>query len=188
MKNIHVKYMYIEEVWLIYICSTKLIILINFFNKIFALNIKNTDLCMLIVKESTWNSSKINKIINQLFDLHIECYNLQFQFNLCLWTSVFNVISHLLGTAQKSCLSPKPQAYCTNNRALSCTIRTNYYIQGWSSQKLHRVVCSGKKKKTTFLHSVQTILGSLTHVIFEKTSPGTDNMHGRVRVADISYC
>lgn len=146
MKNIHVKYMYIEKVWLIYICSTKLIMLINFFNKIFALNIKNTDLCMLIVKESTWNSSKINKIINQLFDLHIECYNLQFQFNLCLWTSVFNVISHLLGTAQKSCLSPKPQAYCTNNRALSCAIGTNDYIQGWSSQKLHRVVCSGKKK------------------------------------------
>lgn len=118
-----------------------------FFNKIFALNIKNTDFCMLIVKECTWNFSKINKIINQLLNLHIECYNLQFQFNLCLWTSVFNVISHLLGTTQKSCLSPKPQAYCTNNRALSCTIGTNYYIQGWSSQKLHRVVCSGKKKK-----------------------------------------
>lgn len=155
MKNIHVKYMYIEKVWLIYICSTKLIMLINFFNKIFALNIKNTDLCMLIVKESTWNSSKINKIINQLFDLHIECYNLQFQFNLCLWTSVFNVISHLLGTTQKSCLSPKPQAYSTNNRALSRSIGANYYIQGWSSQKLHRVVCSGKKKQHFCIQSRQ---------------------------------
>lgn len=76
MKNIYVKYMYIEKVWFIYICLIKFIMLINFFNKIFVLNIKNIDLCMFIVKESIWNFFKINKIINQLFDLYIECYNL----------------------------------------------------------------------------------------------------------------
>lgn len=64
MKNIYVKYMYIEKVWFIYICLIKVIMLINFFNKIFVLNIKNIDLCMFIVKESIWNFFKINKIIN----------------------------------------------------------------------------------------------------------------------------
>lgn len=56
--------MYIEKVWFIYICLIKFIMLINFFNKIFVLNIKNIDLCMFIVKESIWNFFKINKIIN----------------------------------------------------------------------------------------------------------------------------
>lgn len=64
MKNIYVKYMYIEKVWFIYICLIKVIMLINFFNKIFVLNIKNIDLCMFIVKECIWNFFKINKIIN----------------------------------------------------------------------------------------------------------------------------